>query len=323
MKITVIINPHSGKAKHGFFEKERFVDIFRKYLSSEHKYEIFSSKSREDTEKNMEYFVQSSDVIAVTGGDGTLNHFINSAIPFLSKKRVLIFPIGGGSLNVIHKNVIPNQSIGTAPRLLCDIVNSMSNSENPEMFVKKLRAISFENSGGTKYGFMFANGVVYKAMKRYYSKGVGPEVALKTIAEMLFDVIMKRDKDLLEYTDCSIEIDGKDFPYGQKIVASVAASFKKMILFTKPFIESEGDGFYFMASADPATKVALNFLWIVLGKKVLPKTFNGKAKKVFLSFSGGYTIDGELFESRDIEMILSEGPYISFLTLPQYTTSTR
>lgn len=316
MNILVIINPHSGKAKYGFFEKERFESIFNKYLSKEHSYEIFVSSSMEELEKNIPNFIKHFDIIAPTGGDGTLNHFINILIPFLSSKDIPIFPIGGGSLNVVQKNIIPSQRIGTAPRLLCDIVNAMANSPEPRSFVRRIRMIALEESGKTRYAFMFANGLIFRAMKIYYSKGVGPEVAFGTIVELFFKSIIGIDRHLFEYISCKIEIDGKSFPY-DRTIACIGSSFRKMILFTKPFVASDKkEGFYFMATSDPVIPLALNFFWVVTGRKVLPKTFNGKVREVKLYFEGGFTLDGELFDRKEVQITLTEGPPVSFLTLP-------
>lgn len=317
MRILVIINPHSGKTKHGFFERERIENIFSKYLSKEHRYEIFVSRSPEDVAERIASFVKEFDVIAPTGGDGTLNHFVNSLIPFLSEKEILVFPIGGGSLNVVQKNVIPHQRIGTAPRILCDLVNSMSSSPEPQRYIRKVRTISFEEKGSPRrFGFMFANGLVYRAMNAYYQKGVGPEVAFLTMLELFLKGVFGRDSTLFEYMDCDLLIDGREFQY-KKVLACVASSFRKMILFTRPFVEvKREEGFYFMACADPIPDIALNFLWVITGRKVLSKMFSGKASRVSIYFDGGYTIDGELFERKRTEVLLEEGPAVPFLSFP-------
>ncbi len=327
MEIAVFINPYSGKARYGFFSEERFHDIFSKYLSSKHRFEIVKVKSPEDIPERIEY-IMNFDIVAVVGGDGTVKNFMDIFVPLMMGREAksisspLIIPIGAGSLNVIHKNILPSQTIGTAPRILCDIVNEFDTKDDiPPNFIKKIKLLRFdekEKQTFTHYGFMFGNGAVFKAMQIYYSRRVGPENALYLIFELLISVITGKEpgRSLRSPCEMSIKIDGWDFPH-KTVYGVVASVFRKMLLFAQPFSsDMVSDGFFFAAYADQYIKLALNFPFIVLGKKVLPKSFNGVVREVDMSFDGGYTVDGELFYRDRTHLKISLGPEIKFLTKP-------
>ena len=327
MDIAVFINPFSGKALYGFFSEERFSEIFKKYLSKKHNFSIVKTESPSDVPKKVQELMD-YDVVAVVGGDGTIKTFVDIFIPLFLKRKSrkrstpLLVPIGGGSMNVIHKNIFPSQTVGIAPRLICDLVNDFERKEDiPPSFIKKVRVMEFVEMGDEKrvqWGFMFGNGAVFKGLEVYYSRGVGPDKALSLLLELVssafFKVGVVREIEKPIYAE--IYIDGWKFPH-EKILGTLSSVFKKMILFTRPFVGDKlSDGFYFIAYAGKPIKLAIYFPLIALGKKVLEGTFNGVAKEVEMKFEGGYTIDGELFMRKETHMKIRLGPELEFLSPP-------
>ncbi len=319
MKVGIFLNPLSGRTKYGFFAIERFKMIFEKYLEKQHIFEFVEAQSVEDIPQKIEYLLN-FDIIAIVGGDGTIKNFLDYFIPLSSGKQDIpfIIPIGAGSLNVVQKNIFPAQRIGTAPRFICSIANMFQGKkEIPPQFIKNTNVLQFRESGFTHYGFMFGNGTIYKAMKLYYEKGVGAEKSLLLMLELILSIIIgsRRSSYFTKFIKSEIVIDGRRYPYDVSL-ASLASVFRKMILFTKPFIRKVLDTkeFFFAVYGDRPFTLAMNFFQIALGKKVLDRSFNGSAKVVKMSFEGGYTVDGEIFERKETELEITLGPQIPFLT---------
>lgn len=320
MKIGIFLNPFSGRTKYGFFAVERFKMIFEKHLEKQHIFEFVEAQSSEDIPKKIEYLLN-FDIVAVVGGDGTLKNFVDYFIPLSSGKKEIpfIFPIGAGSLNVVQKNVFPAQTIGTAPRFICSIANMFRDKkEISAQFVRKVNVLRFKEAELIHYGFMFGNGVIYKAMQLYYERGGGVERSLLLMLELILSVISgsKKASHFTKFIRSEFVIDGKKYPH-EVSLASLASVFGKMVLFTRPFIKKTlaPEEFFFAIYGDNPLTLVLNFFQIALGKKVLEKSFNGSAKKVQMYFEGGYTVDGEVFERRETEIDITVGPQILFLTL--------
>jgi hypothetical protein len=317
MHICVFINPFSGKTIQGFFSEERIKDIFSKYLSREHSFEFVKTENPDELPSKISYILKKADIVALVGGDGTIKTFIDLLIPMSEgeKKIPIIAPIGAGSLNVVAKNVLP-QTVGTAPRLICDIVNSFSSF--PDMrFVKMISPLKFEEENLVQYGFMFGNGVIFSGAEIYDSWGFGSQKAFSLIIKAIFSFFFGGElkEKLTKYISCEIKVDGSEVPI-KRAVACLASLFDKMILFTRPFISKPQEGkFFFAVFGDSHKKLALNFLNIALGRKVLENSINSLASEVFLKFEGGYTIDGEIFRRSFTEMKISLGPKIPFLSL--------
>jgi len=329
MNIAVFINPFSGKAIYGFFSEERFVEIFKKYLSPEHSFSIVETTSPADVPKKIRE-IMDYDVVAIVGGDGTIKSFIDIFIPLLIRRKKsgqsfpLIIPIGGGSMNVIQKNILPSQTTGIAPRVICDLVNSFKRREDiPPSFIKKVKVLQFSEFLGSEkkvqWGFMFGNGAIFKGLQIYYSRGVGSQSALSLFFEFIYSAFSGKgfSQHIKNPINAEIYIDGWKFPY-DRVLGCLGSVFKKMILFTQPFVsERFSDSFYFIAFADDVFRLALNFPFIILGRKVLEKTFNGTAKVVEMKFEGGFTIDGEVFERTETHLKIELGPEIEFLSFPK------
>jgi hypothetical protein len=324
MHITFFLNPFSGKAFYGFFSEERIKDILRKHLSSLHTFEIVSGVPPTFLEQKIKEIAFGSDVIVIVGGDGTIKTFADFFIPLYDELKAkgknipFLIPIGAGSLNVVAKNIVKNQTPGTAPRIVCDIVNNFNSwSDVDPLYIRKVRPLKIEEEGfSPNFGFMFANGLIFSAMEYYYSKGFGPEKALSLMLKSILSIIFGGELShiLKRFIDCEVQIDDFTFPH-KKVVSCIISVFRKMVLFTTPFTHNyQKDKFFVAVFADPHIKLALNFLWIALGKKVLEKSFNGVAQNVKMTFEGGYTLDGEVFKREKTTLKISLGPELLFLT---------
>ena len=326
MKVGIILNLNASRVRLGFFSKSRIERILGSPSGSgKNNFYVFEAKNLTEFQSILQYLKDEKvDVISLVGGDGSFKYLLDNISLFWKDENdfPMIIPIKGGSMNVLHKNVFPKQSAGSVFTKIKYFLNDFDSPKNlPPSFIKPLRSIMIisDKIEGGMYGFMFGCGVVWKSMLRYYQMGTGPKKAMELIGAVIAGFVL-REKSAIEIAKpvwCNIKIDGEKYPYS-KMLAAVASSFKKLVLFTKPFVaERWKDGFYFLAVSEDAWFCIRNFKGIATGKKNLQKSFNNVASEVEMSFEGGFTVDGEVYgKPKSISQVkITQGIMVKFLDI--------
>ena len=314
MRIGVFFNLNSRKVKLGFFSVERIERIFSREISK-HEWEIFPTDDLKEFEKTIKEKVDVQDVAVIVGGDGTLKHFIDIVVREGASFPYII-PVKGGSMNVVHKNIFPRQRPGVIEKKIAQFLNSFNRREDiPLNFVREVRTMVIREGDFEHFGFMVGAGSIWKAMKLYYEMGTGPDKAMELIGKVISGFILgkKFAKDIVKPVECDLKIDGWRYPYSTAL-GIVASVFRKMVLFTRPFVaEKTKEGFYFLVISESPWTAIRYFHSIALGRKVLKKSYNGIAEKVELIFEGGYTVDGEIYDRNRAHLEIGLGVKVPFL----------
>ena len=85
-RVLVLINPNSGKKN----SKEYVLDALNVFSAKNYQMEIYVSQKPMDVTHYIEENGERFDVVAVFGGDGTLNEATNG---LMNLKQSLLFPI--------------------------------------------------------------------------------------------------------------------------------------------------------------------------------------------------------------------------------------
>lgn len=89
-KVLVLINPNSGKKN----SKESVLDALNLFSANNHQMEIYLSQKPMDVTRYIEENGERFDVVAVFGGDGTLNEATNGLMKLKHKPVISYFPTG-------------------------------------------------------------------------------------------------------------------------------------------------------------------------------------------------------------------------------------
>lgn len=89
-KVLVLINPNSGKKN----SKESVLDALNVFSANNYQMEIYLSQKPMDVTRYIEENGERFDVVAVFGGDGTLNEATNGLMKLKHKPVISYFPTG-------------------------------------------------------------------------------------------------------------------------------------------------------------------------------------------------------------------------------------
>lgn len=89
-KVLVLINPNSGKKN----SKESVLDALNLFSANNYQMEIYLSQKPMDVTRYIEENGERFDVVAVFGGDGTLNEATNGLMKLKHKPVISYFPTG-------------------------------------------------------------------------------------------------------------------------------------------------------------------------------------------------------------------------------------
>lgn len=89
-RVLVLINPNSGKKN----SKGHVLDALNVFSSLNYQMEIYLSQKRMDVCNYIKEYGQNFDVVAVFGGDGTLNEATNGLMCLKNKPVISYFPTG-------------------------------------------------------------------------------------------------------------------------------------------------------------------------------------------------------------------------------------
>jgi hypothetical protein len=274
--------------------------------------------------------IQREDInlLILNGGDGTLQMGITELIRQLPRERIpVILPLRGGTMNMVANNLGIRKSPPDTVRIIMDHVRAFHRGENDLQTIPlKVLKITDENNG-TRYGFTFSNGIVYKVQKAYYATG---NPSFQTAANMTTTIIgnyilgTQRGKAFFEKIKTSLTIDGTTYPYHRTLL-SVASVLQKLVLWFKPFYHPERkgmDGFYFLSVSMDSLSIIANLRALSGGRLLHERLFNDTAHRVTIQADGGYGIDGELSDRESTAVTIEEGPAINFLVVPESVRTT-
>ena len=89
-KVLLLINPNSGKKN----SKGQLLDVLNEFSSHNYQMEVYVSQKQMDICHYIEENGENFDVVAVFGGDGTLNEDTNGLMKLEYKPIISYFPTG-------------------------------------------------------------------------------------------------------------------------------------------------------------------------------------------------------------------------------------
>lgn len=113
-KVLVLINPNSGKKN----SKESVLDALNVFSANNYQMEIYLSQKPMDVTRYIEENGERFDVVAVFGGDGTLNEATNGLMKLKYKPVISYFPTG--TMNDFGTNFGLTNDMKQCANIACD-----------------------------------------------------------------------------------------------------------------------------------------------------------------------------------------------------------
>lgn len=266
-----------------------------------------------------------AELICLNGGDGTVQRTLTRLINLYGEDGAgmpLIFPLRGGTLNVLADNLGLKGRPDQLARRVMQVAED--SRELPWTTIPTLRLVR-ETSGATdfEYGFFFGNGALYRFDQVYYRETKGgplPAAGLFLKCAAAGALGKTRYAPVFGTTPMRVRIDGFSMP-GESFTIVLAMAFKKVVLTFNPFREGEGGDFYTLATSLPFGKMLSRLdrlLWVRGEKPPFPPElyWNRKSSEVVIESREGYTLDGEVFPlEQPFRLTITRGPDVRVLSL--------
>ena len=263
------------------------------------------------------------NLLMVNGGDGTMQRLITDLIKSIPENDLpIILPLRGGTTNTIAGNIGVRKNPIDTVRIIMDHVELYNRGEKT-LSTLPLRPLKITDKvHGTKYGFLFLNGLIHKVQQLFYQQENPTFSTVVNLVTTMIGGYTIRNKNVTKYfskTAAEIYIDSVKYPE-EKHLLTIASPLQKLLLWFKPFYNPDAKGvdrFYFIAtSADPWV-IIKNLRIFSTGKQIPPRTFNDTAAHISIKAEGGYALDGEMINDKHTELELDQGPLMKFLVVPE------
>lgn len=304
--IGVILNPFSKKYKNDPNKLDHMAFIIG---------DKASCKPTEDASDLLrvaeEFKSRDIDVLAISGGDGTIHCTITTFINVYGEKPLpKITFLRGGTLNTIAATLGIK---GSTENLMSNLL--IKYHEDKAFDIRKLRLMKINQL----YGTIFGLGLIYNFMEEYYKNAtLNPVVAAKTVTRAVFSGIFngKLSQKMFKRFDADVIVNGKKWPFAN-YCAVFSGSIRQVGLDFNVFrsMIDQNEGFHTIGLNLSPHEIILQIKKMHDGK---PPKHEGileepaKTMEIQLVEPLPYTIDGDMLEPQQ-KFTISEGPEITIL----------
>ncbi len=319
VRVALISNPTSGRnERHGLLA--RVHDLLRTHPTVAH----FEERTYEGIVNATRTALRDdTGIIAVNGGDGTVQAVLTSMLSAPIGALPVLAVLAGGTTNTTARNV----GYGQMPLEALERVLSASATGVLAGTVERHTVLRADVEGESQYGMMFGAGAVYHgivfARDQLASRGVrGQFGAGLALAAFLLKAIRGKDSPLSRPLAADIVADGVTLPT-VPYFGMLASTMDRQFLGLSPYWGVGPGSIRFSAMRHRPRHLARAIVPILRGRpsRWLDPEFGYRslnADEITMEFSGGFTLDGELFEpARQARMLtLSARQSVWFLRAP-------
>lgn len=309
--IGIITNPHSRRNRRYPEQMRRLGYV----LGQDDSYEM--TNRIEDVAKVAEQFKRSEiDILALNGGDGT-NHVTLSTFIEVYGDTPLprITFLRGGTMNTISNGIGIK---GKPPRLLANLVEKYYTKQPFETTRRDMLKVTDDT--GTRYGFIFGNGVVSNFLEAYYDTGhPTPTTAAVLLGKALGGLPFggRLAADLMRPFRAHLAFGDGDEWEERDYTSVLAATIDQIGLGFRPFIrcEERPGTFHLLALTAGPFEIARELPNIRMGRPISPERGLSKVTEEVTVRSDKpitYTIDGDMHTSEG-PVTLANGPRVEII----------
>jgi diacylglycerol kinase family enzyme len=304
--IGVITNPRAGKN----VENSVRIEKLRQILGREGI--LRETQTREEISNTAREFHRLGiDILAIDGGDGTLQHTLSAFIPIYHGTDLpQIVLLKGGTMNTIARSL---GTEGVPEAILRGILSATK--EGAPFGVVRANILEVND----RYGFIFGLGFPVSLLEEYYrGEGRGVGKVIRVFLGILCSTagIRSSQNNLFHTSEAEIWLDGQKLPIG-KYTAILGSTVKDVGLGFKPTRRvGEKEGLFQLLCCDMGPeRMGLTLLKALLGMELRDsKLIDRLATRctITLETPASMQIDGEIFRDQK-EVRLRIGPAIRFI----------
>lgn len=305
--IGVVLNPFSKKYKKNPDKLDHMAFIIGDKASCKPTDDI------DDLFRVAEEFkTRNIDVLAISGGDGTIHCTLTTFIKVYGEKPLpKIHFLRGGTLNTIAATVGIK---GSTERLMSNLL--IKYHEDKEFEYKKLRLTKIND----EYGCIFGMGIIYNFMEVYYNNPyLNPYIAAKTLVRSILSAMFngKLIQKMFRRFDADVYVNGKKWPFAN-YTAVFSGSIRQLGLDFNVFnsMLKQNDLFHAIGMSLTPHQLLMQLKSLHDG---VPATASGtleeaaKTMDIYCAEPMPYTIDGDMIDEGVKEFKLTVGPEITVL----------
>ena len=254
-----------------------------------------------------EFAAESVNVLAISGGDGTVSRVLTHLFAEQSFETMpIIAVLRGGTANMIAGDVGSSDSVVPALQRLCKWIENGSGQIHLQS-----RPILRVQPGGDQpahYGMFFGAGAVVQGIQytneNIHSRGLKTEFSLGLGLVRSMWGIARQDPRFIHPVDMSIGIDGDTVASPESIVMTLVSGLERLFLNIRPYWgEDNGRPLHVTTVSSPAARLLRNLPSLLRGK---PNRFLSEDKgylsynveSISLEFDGPFTLDGEILHAK-------------------------
>lgn len=303
-RLAVISNPKSQRNRQGALDALKAVLTEHPDISHEELSDFSELGSM------IERFVeQGVDVIAINGGDGTVQAVLTElARRDLNGSAPKLAVLAGGMTNVIAKDVgIDGPPAKGLVRLLAATSSKSIASAAGAAVTRPLIGLALHPDEPPVYGMFFGAAGFYQAVKlandRVRTRGVAGSLAsASTLALSLFRLLFGRsnaDDPLYQGEPMAIGVDGEQHPEAPYLLL-IATTLDRLILGLSPFWGDDRCAIRYTSVGFPPKRLARALLPVLRGRPTgwmgQEGYRSGSAKDITLDIKSPVVLDGEIFQ---------------------------
>ena len=297
LRVALISNPTSGRNAHrGLLSEVRGLLRARPRVAH---FERTSYAGLVDAATSA--VADETDVVAVNGGDGTVQAVLTSMLASSAPHLPVVAVLAGGTTNTTARNV----GYGGTPRAALERLLDEAARGTLAGTVEARPVVRADLGGGTQYGMMFGAGGVYHGIRlardELAARGVrgrlGAGVALATF---LGKALTGGGGALFPPLHADIEVDGARLE-PTAFVGMLVSTMDRQLFGVRPYWGTGPGPLRVSTLAHRPRHLARAVIPALRGRpnRWLRPEFGYQslnADEVTVSFTGGFTLDGELFE---------------------------
>lgn len=296
-RIGVLSNPLSGGNRYGL---GRIHQVVRRYPDVVH---LEASKPEAVAAALAAFAADEVDLVAVNGGDGTIQAVLTGLFdckPFRSMPVLAL--LCGGTSNMLPKDLGLR---GPQHLVLRRVLQCLETGRLPASVVK--RPVLKVAAAGHRplYGMFFGAGCLYRGIQFFHQKvhtlGFSGELAHLIVVARFLGALLSRKSSLVAPQSIQVQLPGGGPPQGEYLVFLVS-SLEKLILGLHPYW-GRGPGPLHLTAVTARPKhffkAVAGFLRGTANRYLCPENgyHSHEIEAVRLRFQGGFTLDGELYQT--------------------------
>lgn len=314
-RLAVLGNPYSGGNRRG-------MDAVAE-VAAAHGIAHATTNSIDELDATLRDFAeQEVEVLAINGGDGTLDAAITAMRnrrPFAREPVIAL--LRGGTTNMVHDDV----GLRGAPAAALQRVIDACHESRIERHVRERPVIAFRHGPDTEpaFGFFFGTAAVPRAIRatrqRLHPRGLAGPVgdSLSLVWTMLRLIAGRIEADpVLRPIRVAWSLDDGARAEAEMVVL-VATTLNRLLLGLRP-VRPDDDGFGVAALTWPYRRLwrRLPAFLRGVGPDAVDGLWRARARRLELACGAGYTMDGEMFAADDdAPVILEAAPPVRFLVV--------